>query len=238
MSGPPPCIDLQDLRYRYPDGTFALQGISFRVAAGEKVCLAGPNGAGKSTLLLCLAGLLRAEGTVILNGRDQAPATGTVDPSRIGLVFQSPDDQLFCPTIGEDVAFGPRNQGKTEEEVRKVVSGSLAAVGLLGFEERCAHHLSGGERKRAAIAAVLACQPAILAMDEPWANLDGRACRAVSAILRDFSGTLLVASHNLSRAAAVCERLIVLDEGQVVADGPMADLRRKRTLLEAHGLDL
>ena len=167
MSGPPPCIDLQDLRYRYPDGTFALQGISFKVAAGEKVCLAGPNGAGKSTLLLCLAGLLRAEGTLILTARDQAPATGTVDPSRIGLVFQSPDDQLFCPTIGEDVAFGPRNRGKTEEEVRKVVSGSLAAVGLAGFEQRCAHHLSGGERKRAAIAAVLACQPAILAMDEP-----------------------------------------------------------------------
>ena len=136
------------------------------------------------------------------------------------------------------MAFGPRNQGKTEEDVQVLVSGSLAAVGLAGFEERCAHHLSGGERKRAAIAAVLACQPAILAMDEPWANLDGRACRAVSAILGDFSGTLLVASHNLSRAAAVCERLIVLDEGQIVADGPMADLRRERTLLEAHGLDL
>ena len=156
MSGPPPCINLQDLRYHYPDGTFALQRISFRVAAGEKVCLAGPNGAGKSTLLLCLAGLLRAEGTLILNGRDQEPATGTVDPARIGLVFQNPDDQLFCPTIGEDVAFGPRNRGKTEEEVRKVVSGSLAAVGLAGFEQRCAHHISGGERKRAAIAAVLA----------------------------------------------------------------------------------
>ena len=144
MSGPPPCIDLQDLRYRYPDGTFALQGISFRVAAGEKVCLAGPNGAGKSTLLLCLAGLLRAEGTLILNGRDQAPATGPVDPARIGLVFQSPDDQLFYPTIGEDVAFGPRNRGKTEEEVRKVVSGSLAAVGLLDLRS-AAHTISRGE---------------------------------------------------------------------------------------------
>ena len=230
-------IDLQDLHYHYPDGTPALHGVSFSVPAGEKVCLAGPNGAGKSTLLLCLAGLLQARGALLVDGNGGAHDGRQVDPSRVGLVFQNPDDQLFCPTIGEDVAFGPRNQGRPESEVQQVVFASLAAVGLDGFAGRCAHHLSGGERKRAAIAATLACQPAILAMDEPWANLDGRACAAVTAILRDFQGTLLVASHNLARAAAVCTRLIVLDEGQVVADGPMAALRRERTLLEGHGLD-
>lgn len=233
-----PLLQIAGLTYAYPDGTQALRGVDLAVSAGEKVGLVGQNGSGKSTLLMCISGLYTGQGCIHCEGSELTGSRLRETRRHVGLVFQSPDDQLFCPTIGEDVAFGPRNQGKTEEEVRKVVSGSLAAVGLLGFEERCAHHLSGGERKRAAIAAVLACQPAILAMDEPWANLDGRACRAVSAILRDFPGTLLVASHNLSRAAAVCERLIVLDEGQVVADGPMADLRRERTLLEAHGLDL
>lgn len=239
MSDPTPVIDVVDLRYCYHDGSEALRGVNIRIANGEKVCLAGPNGAGKSTLLLCLAGLLQAEGRLEIGGSGP-PQTALVssDPSVFGLVFQYPDDQLFCPTVGEDIAFGPRNQRKSEEEVNRQVLQTLAAVGLSGFELRCAHHLSGGEKKRASLAAVLACEPKILALDEPWANLDARASRAITAIMRDFKGTLLVASHDLSRAAAVCARLIIIDNGTVVADGPMLDLLADASLLEAHGLEL
>jgi len=213
--------------------------VNIRIENGEKVCLAGPNGAGKSTLLLCLAGLLQAEGRVEIGGCGP-PQTALVssDPSVFGLVFQYPDDQLFCPTVGEDIAFGPRNQRKSEEEVNRQVLQTLSAVGLSGFELRCAHHLSGGEKKRASLAAVLACGPRILALDEPWANLDARASRAITAIMHDFKGTLLVASHDLSRAAAVCARLIIIDNGTVAADGPMLDLLADASLLEAHGLEL
>jgi cobalt/nickel transport system ATP-binding protein len=239
MSDPLPVIDAVDIRYRYHDGSEALRGVNIRIENGEKVCLAGPNGAGKSTLLLCLAGLLQAEGRLEIGGSG-LPHTAHVasDPSVFGLVFQYPDDQLFCPTVGEDIAFGPRNQKKSEEEVSRQVTQTLSAVGLSGFEPRCAHHLSGGEKKRASVAAVLACEPKILALDEPWANLDARASRAMTAIMRDFKGTLVLASHDLFRAAAVCARLIIIDNGTVVADGPMQDLLADASLLDAHGLEL
>ncbi len=233
MKNAVPIIDVANLRFRYRDGMEALCGIDLTIHHGEKVCLAGPNGAGKSTLFLCLAGLLKAEGKIEIAGR--APDAKT--PSPIGLVFQDADDQLFCPTVGDDVAFGPRNQKLPESEVAKRVAESLAATGLSGFEPRSAHHLSGGEKKRAAIAAVLACRPEILAFDEPWANLDARACRAVTRILKDSGQTLLVASQDLYHAADVCKRLIVLDGGKTVADGPMQNLLADKGLLEAHGLD-
>jgi energy-coupling factor transporter ATP-binding protein EcfA2 len=239
MIDPLPVINAIDLRYRYHDGSEALRGVNIRIENGEKVCLAGPNGAGKSTLLLCLAGLLQAEGRLEIGGSGP-PQTVHVasDPSLFGLVFQYPDDQLFCPTVGEDIAFGPRNQKKSEEEVSRQVTQTLSAVGLSGFELRCAHHLSGGEKKRASVAAVMACEPKILALDEPWANLDARASRAMTAIMRDFKGTLLLASHDLFRAAAVCTRLIIIDNGTVVADGPMQALLADASLLDAHGLEL
>ncbi len=239
MSDLLPAIDAVNLRYRYHDGSDALRGVNIRIENGEKVCLAGPNGAGKSTLLLCLAGLLHAEGKLEIGGRGPSQAVHVAsDPSFFGLVFQYPDDQLFCPSVGEDIAFGPRNQKKSEEEVRRQVTLTLSSVGLAGFELRCAHHLSGGEKKRASVAAVLACEPKILALDEPWANLDARASRAMTAIMRDFKGTLLLASHDLSRAAAVCTRLIIIDNGTVVADGLMQTLLADASLLEAHGLEL
>ena len=236
MSNLSPVIEVVNLRYRYHDGSEALCGVNLHINSGEKVCLAGPNGAGKSTLLLCLAGLLKAEGQLKI-GRDR-PTQVESRSSVLGLVFQYPDDQLFCPTIGEDIAFGPRNQRKEEKDIAKRVAQTLSDVGLSGFESRCAHHLSGGEKKRASIAAVLACDPEILVLDEPWANLDARASRAVTKIMNDFAGTLLVASHDLSRAAAVCTRLVIIDNGTIMADGFMKSLLADVLLLERHGLEI
>ena len=236
MSDSLPIIEVVNLRYRYHDGSEALHGVNLRINRGEKVCLAGANGAGKSTLLLCLAGLLKAEGQLEI-GRG-GPARMESQSSIFGLVFQYPDDQLFCPTIGEDIAFGPRNQKKPEKDIADRVTQALSAVGLSGFEPRCAHHLSGGEKKRASIAAVLACDPEIMALDEPWANLDARASRAVTEIMRGFAGTLLVASHDLNRAAAVCTRLIIIDNGTITADGSIRDLLADTSLLEKHGLEV
>lgn len=227
----PPAIEADDLVYRYPDGTRALKGFSISVEPDESICLAGPNGAGKTTFLLVLAGLIRAKGSVRVNG--SAPAAGRL----LGLVFQDADDQLFCPTVFEDVAFGPRNQKLAEDEVARRVRESLAATGLTGFESRSAHHLSGGEKKRAAIAAIMACRPAVLALDEPWANLDARGARAVTKIIREFTGTRIVASQDLYHAAEVCERMVVVDGGAVVADGPMRNLLADKALLDARGLE-
>ncbi len=238
MIPPTDAIDVSGLRFRYHDGTEALRGLNLRVRQGESVCLAGPNGAGKSTLLLCLSGLLKGEGNVrVGNGVPVDAARRVPRPSLFGLVFQDPEDQLFCPTVGEDVAFGPRNGRLTEEAVAQRVRESLAAVGLSGFDGRSAHHLSGGEKRRAAIAAVLACRPEILALDEPWANLDARASLAVTDILRAFAGAKLVVSQDLYHAAEVCERLVILDGGVVAADGPMKELLSDATLLKEHGLE-
>ena len=223
-------VNVKDLSFLYPDGTHALDSLSLTIKDGQSVCLAGPNGAGKSTLLLVLAGLLQGEGMVTIDG--VAPQANR----QLGLVFQDADDQLFCPTVGDDVAFGPRNQRLSAAEVALRVKESLAATGMNGFEKRSAHHLSGGEKKRAAIAAVLACRPSVLALDEPWANLDARGAHAVTQIMRDFGGTRLVTSQDLFRAAQVCERMLILDHGQLVADGPMQQLLQNRDLLVQHGL--
>jgi len=235
MTSPTPPLHagvlIRDLSFRYPDRTPALERVTLSIGTGESVCLAGPNGAGKSTLLLILAGLLRGEGSVEIDGVQ--PAANR----QLGLVFQDPDDQLFCPTVEEDVAFGPRNQRLPVAEVARRVRESLAATGLTGYEQRSAHHLSGGEKKRAAMAAVLACQPSVLALDEPWANLDARGARAVTTIVREFAGTRIVTSQDLERAADVCERIVILDQGTVVADGPMQEILENAALLESHGLE-
>jgi cobalt/nickel transport system ATP-binding protein len=232
MTTPALTIDARDLVFSYPDGTPALRGLSLAVSPGESVCLAGPNGAGKSTLMLILAGLLRSSSGAVLVGG--APPALNRD---FGLVFQDSDDQLFCPTVADDVAFGPLNRRLPADEVRRRLADSLAATGLTGFESRSAHHLSGGEKKRAAIAAVLACHPAVLALDEPWTNLDARGSRAVTNILRRFTGTRLVATHDLHHAVDVCSRMVVIDAGVVVADGPMSQLVADKSLLDSHGLE-
>ena len=227
----PAGVRIRELSFHYPDRTRALDRVTLSIAPGEAVCLAGPNGAGKSTLLLILAGLLRGEGSVTIDGIE--PAVNR----QLGLVFQDPDDQLFCSTVEEDVAFGPLNQRLPAAEVARRVGESLAAAGLAGYERRSAHHLSGGEKKRAAIAAVLACHPTVLALDEPWANLDARGARAVTTIVREFAGTRIVTSQDLVRAADVCDRLVILDRGVVVADGPMHTMLEDAALLDTHGLE-
>jgi len=232
-----PAVEAVDLTFSYRDGRRALGPLGLSIEAGSSVCLAGPNGAGKSTLLLCLAGLLKYHGSVRVDGVEQrSPGRRGRDPSLLGLVLQDPDDQLFCTTVEEDVAFGPRNEGLAGGEVRARVEESLAMVGLEGFGSRVPHHLSVGEKKRAAMAAVLSCRPRVLALDEPWAGLDARACRALGRILDGFPGTVIIATQDLRHAVPVCGRLVVIDGGLLVADGPIRDIASDDELMEAHGL--
>jgi len=236
-----PVIEVQDLRYRYHDGTEALRGVSFRVESGECVGLLGPNGSGKSTLLLHLNGILpehgSADGLVRILGRTLEPENLPWVRQQVGLLFQDPDDQLFCATVAEDVAFGPRQLGLPEAEVQARLKRALAAVGLSGLEDRATHHLSHGEKRRACLAGLLACEPAILVLDEPTSGLDPRGRRELKALLRRLPGTKLIATHDLELAVELCPRCLVLDQGRLVADGPTVDLLNDEALMLAHGLE-
>ncbi len=234
----PPPVLVSGLRFSYPDGREALAGIDLLVGQGEKVALVGPNGAGKSTLLLLLTGLLRGEGTIQVFGEALHDGNLRRLRARMGMVFQDPDDQLFSPTLFDDVAYGPLYAGLPEPEVRRRVSWALAQVGLDGFEERLSHHLSLGEKKRAAIATVLSMQPELLVLDEPTAGLDPRARRRLIELLRHLPQTMLVATHDMRMVAELLPRTVIIDRGRIVADGPTAQLLSDRQLLEAHGLEL
>lgn len=234
-------IEINNLKYRYHDGTEALRGISFRVAPGECVALLGPNGSGKSTLLLHLNGILpekiSGDGAVKIFGEALTQKNLESIRRKVGLVFQDPDDQLFCPTVAEDVAFGPRQLGLTEAKVSERVEKSLGWVGLAGFEHRATHHLSHGEKRRACLAGVLACSPEILVFDEPTSDLDPRGRREFKALLQGIPATKLIATHDLEFAAEMCSRAIVLDDGSVVADGPALQILNDEPLMLAHGLE-
>jgi cobalt/nickel transport system ATP-binding protein len=234
-------IEINDLKYRYHDGTEALRGVSFRVASGECVALLGPNGSGKSTLLLHLNGILpehpAANGAVkILGGAVTAASLENIR-RLVGLLFQDPDDQLFCPTVQEDVAFGPQQLALADADVTARVQKALAQVGLSGLGKRATHHLSHGEKRRVCLAGVLACEPAVLVLDEPTSDLDPLGRREFKALLRQIPATKLIATHDLELAVELCSRAIVLDGGSVVADGPTVELLNNEGLMLTHGLE-
>lgn len=231
-----PILEVHNLTYTYPDGRRALTGVSLRVWPGERVALTGPNGAGKSTLLLALVGILRAEGSIHVEGNLLNQASLPRLRARMGLVFQSPEDQLFSPTVFEDVAYAPLYQGLTPAEVTSRANEALNAVGMQAFADRMPHHLSMGEKKRVAIAAVLAMKPATLLFDEPSAGLDPRARRELIHLLEQLPQTLLIATHDLNLVQHICPRMIILDEGRLVADGTTEQLLADEGLLAAHGL--
>ncbi len=231
-------IRVRDLGFTYPDGTVALEAITFEIAAGESVAVVGGNGAGKSTLLLHLAGILMAaRGSVDVGATRVQRATLTEVRKTVGLVFQDPDDQLFMPTVREDVAFGPLNLGVRPDEIDARVQEALGAVGALALIDRPSHRLSFGEKRAAAIATVLSMRPGVLVLDEPSSNLDPRARRRLIDLLRSLGTTLVVATHDLDLAAEVCPRTIVLYGGRVAADGTTPAIFSDKGLLERAGLE-
>jgi cobalt/nickel transport system ATP-binding protein len=235
-----PAIAVEHLGYAYPDGKVALADVSFRVERDETVGLVGPNGAGKTTLFLCLAGVLPVPpGRVRLAGLDPGVAAERRRlPAKVGIVFQNSDDQLFSATVGDDVAFGPLNLGLPADEVRRRVAEALARVGLAGFDDRVPFHLSGGEKRRAALAGVLAMRPELLLLDEPSIFLDPRGRRELIALLAGLGGTRVVASHDFDLILDTCRRVLLLDAGRLVADGPAPEVLADARLMEEHGLEV
>ena len=232
-------IDARGLTYRYPDGHAALAGIDLHVAHGERVAVLGPNGAGKTTFMLHLNGLLTASsGELEVAGLVVEKRVLQELRARVGLVFQDPDDQLFMPSVREDVAFGPLNMGLDRDEVRRRVDRALGAVRMQRAIDRAPHQLSQGERRRVAIATVLAMEPRLLVLDEPSANLDPRARRELLGLLAEIDRTMLVVTHDLLFAAELCERAVILAGGRVVADGPADLILSDAALLAAHDLEL
>jgi cobalt/nickel transport system ATP-binding protein len=231
-------IAARGLAYAYPNGHGALRALDLTVAEGERVALLGPNGAGKTTLMLHLNGLLTGTGELEVAGLRVGHDDLRELRGRVGLVFQDPDDQLFMPTVREDVAFGPLNLGLTGEEALARVDEALARVRMAHAADRPPHALSMGERRRVAIATVLAMRPRLLVLDEPSANLDPRGRRELVEVLMRVGGTMLVATHDLPLAAQLCERAVVLDAGSVVADGPVGEILGDAALLAEHDLEL
>ena len=229
-------VRIDNLSFCYPDGQQALTDISLTIYQGETVALIGPNGAGKSTLLLHLNGILRSNGVVKILGRPVDDKNLRWVRSQVGLVFQNPDDQLFSPTVFEDVAFGPINMGYSEAEVRQAVTRALGWVGMGGYEQRSPHHLSVGEKKRIAIATVLSMMPEILVIDEPTSNLDPRSKWSLIGWLKRLPMTRIIASHDLELVQALCQRVIVFSKGRVIADGTTNCILADIPLLRAHGL--
>jgi cobalt/nickel transport system ATP-binding protein len=231
-------IRAHDLRFRYPNGLLALDGIDLLVEHGERVAVLGPNGAGKTTCMLHLNGLLMGEGELEVAGLRVGRDSLRELRARVGLVFQDPDDQLFMPTVREDVAFGPLNMGLEREEVDRRVREALAAVRMAGAAERAPHQLSMGERRRVAIATVLAMRPSLLVLDEPSASLDPRARRELLEVLAAIPTTMLVVTHDLPFAAELCERAVILARGRIVADAPCEDVLSDGALLADNDLAL
>jgi cobalt/nickel transport system ATP-binding protein len=232
-------LDVRGLAFAYPDGRQVLFGIDLRVGRGERVALLGPNGAGKTTLALHLNGVLRAgAGTVTVGGLPLGEATLKEVRRRVGIVFQDPDDQLFMPTVAEDVAFGPANLGLRGAALQERVRAALEAVGMAEHGRRAPHHLSFGQRRRVALATVLAMEPQVLILDEPTSNLDPASRRELADILRVLDVTILMVTHDLPYALQLCPRAVVMSEGRITADGPTGELLADEALMAANRLEL
>ncbi len=232
-------VECRNLNFAYPDGTVALKDITFRITHGESVALIGANGAGKSTLLLHLAGVFLPQAGSVQVGDVFVDRAHLNEVRRtVGFVFQNPDDQLFMPTVFEDVAFGPRNLGTPETILEAVVMDALRNVGTEHLRDRPPYHLSGGEKRAVSIATVLALNPKILVLDEPTSNLDPMNRRKVIHLLNRFTHTRILATHDLDMALDVCERVIILHRGRITADGKASDLLFDSELLRQNGLEL
>jgi cobalt transport protein ATP-binding subunit len=234
-----PALLVRRLAYAYPDGTQALFGVDLRIDPGERVAVLGPNGAGKTTLVMHLNGVLQAgAGDISVAGLPVAKQHLKEIRRRVGVVFQDPDDQLFMPTVAEDVAFGPANFGVTGPALETAVADALSAVGMADFRDRSPLHLSFGQRRRVAVATVLACDPEIMVLDEPSANLEPVARRELAEVLLSLDRTMLMVTHDLPYALQLCPRSILIDGGVIVADGPTEKILADPDLLARHRLEL
>lgn len=234
-----PVLDVQGLAYAYPDGHQALFGVNLHVHRGERVALLGPNGAGKTTLVQHLNGILSAgAGHVAVSGLPVEKKNLKEIRRRVGVVFQDPDDQLFMPRVREDVAFGPANLGLKGAVLERRVMEALDRVGMAEFADRPPHHLSFGQRRRVAVATVLAMEPEVLVLDEPSSNLDPASRRELADILRSLDVTALMVTHDLPYALELCERAVILSDGVIVADGPTLEIMTDTETMAAHRLEL
>jgi cobalt/nickel transport system ATP-binding protein len=232
-------VRITRLSYSYPDGTKALESIDLDVREGERMALVGPSGAGKSTLLLHLNGVLTGSGTVRIQGQALDPKNLREVRRRVGVVFQDPNDQLFCPTVYEDVAFGPLNLSVPQQALPHLVEKALSDVGLdQSIRNRPSHHLSLGERKRVALASVLSMEPTIFALDEPTSNLDPRNRHHLIELIAGLPATLIIATHDLEFVLEVCSRTVLMDRGRIWADGDTRALLENAALMESHGLEV
>jgi cobalt/nickel transport system ATP-binding protein len=233
-----PAIEIMDFSYAYPDGTAALDHVALTIAYGQKVALIGPNGAGKSTLLLAVGGFVTGSGRIRIAGIERTARTVKALREVVGCCMENPDDQLFMPTLREDVAFGPLNMGLSRDDVELRVRTALQTVGLLEMADRPPHHLSAGQKRAAAVATVLSMSPQIITLDEPDGSLDPRNRRKLAGLLRSLPQTLVLATCNMGFAASVADRAILVDHGRIVADGDTATVMRDRALMEDHGLEV
>ncbi len=233
-------IAVNHLSFSYPDGRSILKDLTFQVYPGESLGLVGPNGAGKTTLFLCLSGVLPiAKNRVRVAGLDPAVRSARKQlPAKVGIVFQHSDDQIFNATVFDDVAFGPLNLGMDKEESSRRAKEALQKVGLEGYEDRVPFHLSGGEKRRVALAGILAMSPEILLLDEPSMYLDPRGRRSLKAFLEDLPVTKIIATHDLEFVLDVCQRVLVMDRGQIFADGPPREVLANEELMDYHGLEV
>jgi cobalt/nickel transport system ATP-binding protein len=229
-------IDIQNFSYNYSDGTAAVREITLAIEHGRRVALIGPNGAGKSTLLMGMCGFYKGTGKVLIDGIEVKRENIKKIRSITGSVLQDPDEQLFMPTLFDDVAFGPLNMGLDEHEIRHRVEDALQTVGLASMGHRPPHHLSAGQKRAAAIATVLSMSPKIITMDEPDSSLDPRSRRRLIELLKSLPQTLIIASCNMDFVAKLCDRVILLDEGRIAADGDTKTILSDSALMEKHGL--